>query len=738
MSFAAPAFLIAILAGAIPVLLHMINRQKATEMPFSTLRFLKLSAQRTRRRKYVHDVLLMLLRVAALVLIAVALAKPVISQLGNLFGGNVESAIVIILDNSASMGTTDQQGVRWERAMDAAEKVMDQLGDNDTVALLTTCGPGRNHSNRLYANHENVRQALGATRLSFERADLAAQLQAARKLLEKSDAPNREIYVITDMQQASWPDAGHKTDNSDESKKQIPLIVIDLHSKPEPNVALRKIDLTAAAPVPGVPIQATVELVGDTNIAQKRHVELLVGGKRIDTSPTLDLAAGSTARHTFHFTLDQPGVHQGEIRLAGDDANATDNRLYFAVALDAHISVAVVRPKDHPIKYLEDTFYLERALMPVRSENWAIRVRNMTPTALATEPLSDYAVIYCVNLYAPDAAVCRRLGQYVQAGGHVVWICGENVDAGAYSGINGFAGQPLIPARLIAVRKAGEDHPDGWQIGWVDKTHPVLRPLSKPASLYQSVLVNKHIRLDAAGEGGARVLAKLSDGEPLLVERKVGDGSVLLLGTTAHVDWTNLPLRPLFLPLVARLTFEMADKVSASQQRICGVPINVSLPKEDRVDFVELRRPSGDVERLKPEDSTFHYTNTYVAGIYNLSWRSGPNDRRLSAAVNYDPDEVDPVILTQAELRKKFTDQALVFCDDPATISGTIRRLRQGDSIWEIFLLAVLIALVAEVYVANRRTSKEDPSEPVPRLRTSRRRSARDWTARQPEQATTT
>ena len=101
MSFAAPLFLIAVLAGVIPVILHMISRQKAPVLPFSTLRFLHNSVQRTKRRKRIHDLLLLLLRIAALVLVAVALARPTIRHLGGLLGRKSARAVVLILDNSA-------------------------------------------------------------------------------------------------------------------------------------------------------------------------------------------------------------------------------------------------------------------------------------------------------------------------------------------------------------------------------------------------------------------------------------------------------------------------------------------------------------------------------------------------------------------------------------------------------------------------------------------------------------
>ncbi len=105
MTFGTPLFLIAILAGAIPVLLHMIHRQQAKVAPFSTLRFLQISIQRTRRRKYLHDVLLLLLRVAAFVFIALGLAKPTLTHLHHLVGASTDTAAVLIVDNSASMAS---------------------------------------------------------------------------------------------------------------------------------------------------------------------------------------------------------------------------------------------------------------------------------------------------------------------------------------------------------------------------------------------------------------------------------------------------------------------------------------------------------------------------------------------------------------------------------------------------------------------------------------------------------
>ena len=127
-----------------------------------------------------------------------------------------------------------------------------------------------------------------------------------------------------------------------------------------------------------------------------------------------------------------------------------------------------------------------------------------------------------------------------------------------------------MPATLEELRQPLPGGVESWHIGFLDKDNPALGPLTEPASLYQSVLVYKHFPMTWDAQATGRVLAKLDDGQPLLAERPVGTGSVLLLGTGLHVDWTNLPLKPLFLPLLARLTFHLAGAESERTMGLAG------------------------------------------------------------------------------------------------------------------------------------------------------------------------
>ncbi|HKI19259.1 MAG TPA: BatA domain-containing protein, partial [Isosphaeraceae bacterium] len=562
MTFAAPLFLLAALAGVVPVVLHLIHRRKAKEVPFSTLRFLKISVQRTRRRKYIEDMALLILRVAVLLLIALGLARPAISSLSALWGGGRSAAVAIVLDNSASMATIDSGHPRFETARQAAQQVIARLREGDLVALLPTGGPRQGELGRLYRAHETVRQALDECKPSFERADLAAKIQQARGLLKEADAPSKEIYVFTDNQTLSWEGLTERIDEDKAGNRQsavaAPVIVVNVAREPAPNVALQTIALDSPAPVAGAPFQATVEVLNTATVPQQKHLELVVDDIREAVSPTLNIAPGASVKQEFRFTFDRAGAHRGLVRLTEEDGSPMDNKLYFAVTVDQQIPVAIIKPRLDLVPEADDAFYLERALAPAGPAVGAFQVTTLAPESLATAKLVAQAVVFCVNLPAPPPPAAEKLWEYVKGGGHLVWICGRNVQPMAYNTMNALAQGELLPATLDDMRQPLPGGVESWHIGFLDKDNPALGPLTEPASLYQSVLVYKYFPLKWSTLAAPRVLAKLDDGQALLTERTVGQGAVLFLGTAVHVDWTNLPLKPLFLPMVARLTFHLA------------------------------------------------------------------------------------------------------------------------------------------------------------------------------------
>ncbi len=177
-----------------------------------------------------------------------------------------------------------------------------------------------------------------------------------------------------------------------------------------------------------------------------------------------------------------------------------------------------------------------------------------------------------------------------------------------------------------------------------------------------------------------------------------------MLGTGLTTDWSNLPIKPLFLPLFARLTFHLAGVETERPPSIAGVPIAVPLGAgvEKSAD-VEVVRPSGEVVRLKtPPGPTFRYEETHEPGVYVFRRLGGTLPKQAAIAVNLDPDESDPATISLDQLRARFGRRPLVICENPGELPAVIRRLREGTGLRDGLLAALLVVLVFEVFLANR------------------------------------
>jgi hypothetical protein len=420
MKFLSAWFLLAMLAAAIPVILHMINRRKAKQLPFSTLRFLQISVQKTRRRKRIHDLLLMLLRASVLVLIAAGLAHPTLTGLSSLWGGS-GTAVAVVLDNSASMGAIDKGRPRFETALAAVEQILGEIREGDQVALFLTGGKPFPEQGKLDRSRDGVRQMLNQCSVSYERADLGIRVRQAQKLLADVDAPSKMIYVVTDMQKFSWDSLKPESERANAAPDQaeakalaVPVVVVDCNQDPQPNLGVQGVEIEAVVPVAGLPIKANAEVYNASTVQRTTLCDLYIDDAKQASSPQLTIAPDGRQRHAFSFTLARGGNHRGEVRLPDDDGCRFDNRRFFSLDVDQGIPVAVVTAKRHEIAHLDDAFYVQQALSPGRSGGWALRTTSLEAKDLVGEPLSSYANVSSATStpeaisFGSPATTCNR------------------------------------------------------------------------------------------------------------------------------------------------------------------------------------------------------------------------------------------------------------------------------------------------------------------------------------------
>ena len=182
---------------------------------------------------------------------------------------------------------------------------------------------------------------------------------------------------------------------------------------------------------------------------------------------------------------------------------------------------------------------------------------------------------------------------------------------------------------------------------------------------------------------------------------------MFFLGTGVHVNWTNLPLRPIFLPLVSRLVFELAGVEQGQRSILAGRPIALQFAKAAEPLGVEVVPPSGEIVRLKTQAAPgktgqeFRYGETYDVGVYLLRLLDTAKATQIAYTVNVDPAEADPAKMDRENLQKLYAPAPLVFAENPGDLSDTFKTLREGKSLWGLFLGAVLFFLVFETFLSN-------------------------------------
>ncbi|MDR2439107.1 MAG: BatA domain-containing protein [Planctomycetaceae bacterium] len=769
MSFLSIGFLVCGLAAAIPIFVHMIHRQNLRELPFASLRFIRISEQKTRNKRRIQDLLLLLLRMAVLILIAVGLANPTIRNLSNFWGGAQTSA-VIILDNSASMGTIDGTVPRIDTALAQAEKILDELGNGDNIAVIVPCGTAFPENGQLFSSQDKVRKVLRDTKISFEKADLAAAVQQARSLLVKAQTPSKLIFVISDQQTVSWQHLAvvrpavsknenrneNTTENENENERgnlainttvqniqnsqtvqenqtnqntditaveqkamfQIPIILVNCRQSPKPNVGLARLDTKNVLPIAQVPLPMTVYLKNESKLEQIRRIDVYVNGIKQYSSTDIKLDPEGQEGHSFTIVFDRGGLHKGEVRLAGNDGNPLDDKLYFAMEVDQGIPVALIKPMRHEIPFLEETYYIERALQTGTGGVSPIRLTIINKEDLLTEPLQNYAAVIAVNLPVPEHDTAERLVQYIERGGHLIWTSGDNIFAEDYNRLNDEMNGKLLPLPILSQQAPEVDSgKDTWNIDSMDGNYPAFRNLVNPRDIFTRVLVYRRIPFDIS-QNSVPILASLDDGMPLLVQRRVGNGSVTFLGTGVHVSWTNLPIRPIFVPMINQLIFQLAGIEQTRLQTIAGQPLTFMFKKEEHPKSVEIIPPSGEVLRRELKQGTnseinitFVFEDTNQVGVYTLRPLETARPIQIPFSVNIDSDELDSAGLTEEDCKTLFAATPYVFAQAGDEIDSTFEQLKRGTSLWDMFLWTVLIVLVCEAFISNRLSQRKEDQE---------------------------
>ncbi|MGA2243516.1 MAG: VWA domain-containing protein [Verrucomicrobiota bacterium] len=673
----------ALLAGlgalAIPILIHLLLKQKRKPLRFSTIQFFQKRDEKTSQRRKLRNLMLLALRVLLLALLVLAFARPYLPGSAGVPAAGQCRQIVLVLDRSASM----QAGDRWAKAMEQLQNAVAGLAPADRVALIDSRSPAEIMAP--LGSPDALKPILKKLEPGFGTSDLAAGLKTAVQLLAQSDAGGTpRIEVISDFQKSACAGlAGASV------PKGIELTICPVAETATPNLALEALARDEGR-------QALIARARNYSAqnAPAVRMSLLVDGVS-SAAPSLSLPAGTTTQVSLSLPRLGPGWHSVETRMAAHDSFALDDVRYETIFIPKPQRVLCVeqRASSHPFE--EETFFVASALAPETTNGGPYAVAKATPeeAAATLAETSDYALVVVPGLRQIPPNLAPALTGFVTNGGGLILFLGGKLNAARYN--EDF--HELLPA-LPGLVEGDDDQPQNfWHLRHYEREGLIFAAFKEPDSGDVTLPEFRH-RFTLTTLDGSRVEAEFNDGTPLIVSKKLGRGRIVLVNTSADTAWTDWPKRKTFLPWLYGLASHATQRAATftaddDASLLAGFPADLSLEVAANVSL-RVREPSSRVTSAVVDAQGQIALNPEHPGFYSIQDAVGHELRRV--AVNVAAAESDLQSFTPGELDIPRTNDA----PKDGLMAGIL-----GDDHrewWRFLLLAAVALLFLEPLLANR------------------------------------
>jgi hypothetical protein len=661
---------------AAPLVIHLINLLRYRRVRFAALEFLLASQRKYRSRVLLKQLLLLLLRTAAILGIVLALAQPRWQTSLGAFLGVGRTLHVVLLDDSFSMGdaTPEGQGAAesgFDRGRRVVERIAAELAGGNGVqefalgrysTLATgTAGAGFDLDRQPLTPQlmQQVRDALADAPPSFGDQTPLEPLRRAADLLTAGGEAGRVLWLVSDFRAKDW----RRADDAAAVLRQLADAGVELRlvdcaaagaaAEQAANLTIERLELAGGVPATGVlvPIEVAVRNDGETprrDVAvELREDGVARPGLRIEEIP-----AGGVATRRFEARFMKAGGHVVEARIPADVLGA-DNRRTATVDVVDRVEVLLIDGDPQGSGTAGDAFYVAAALAPGAGAPTGLRPRIEPPRALTTLDLTTFDCVWVLDVERLDQPEIAALEAYARAGGGVVFFAGPRTQADVvnrtlYRDGEGLFPVPLAgPVDLLPDANAADPVPD-----LVAEEHPAVAVLSGQRNpLLGAVRIERTMAVDrgfdAANAAGLRRLLSLRNGAALMVERPFGDGLVVGVLTTAAPVWNNWARgNPSWVVVLLELeshlarvrrraaALEVGDAIVVRlEQGVDEIEVDFSLPPDGTlVRQTAVAAPGGVLEARLPA--------AVEPGGYAARWRrlDGTEQERLFA-VNVDPVE---------------------------------------------------------------------------------------------------
>jgi hypothetical protein len=543
--------------------LHFLKRQAEQRVRFAAVMFLKAAPVEHTSRRRLREWLLLALRVSALVLLALAFARPFFRSAG---AGAASGTTVVALDTSFSMSAPG----RFDRAKAMAkDAIRNAAGDvavvtfSDQAAVVVRPTPDRG----------TALAAIDATDTGFGSTRYRASLNAAGALVAGRGGV---IVVVTDLQENGW-DAGDRAAVPDGTRVELR----DVGAQPE-NLAITGLRFDSARPI------ATIWNTGSRN--RPVRARLTVDGRQT-AEISVAVEANGSAEAVFPAVRAMSAIDGGVAAVTIDDPGGiqADNARY-ALLTGATRPAVLVATMGGDLS--RDAFYLQQALLagPPDGKPDVASVSVATLSTWTRNQLARHAVVVLLSTRGLEPRGRETLASYVAAGGGLLVAAGPDVDGSVIADVLG----PDVKLQVVSPQEEKSEKAATLTLAPADVRHPIFRAFEAEVASLGLIRFHRAARIRGSN---CQTLARFTSGEAALIDCMAGDGHAIVVASDLNNRWNDFPLRSSFVPFVQEATrYLSASGVHVGEYLVGDVPAGV--PSVPGVYTVPSARPGAAAKKV--------------------------------------------------------------------------------------------------------------------------------------------
>ena len=705
-------------AASIPIIIHLFHRSRFRIVQWGAMHLLESVLRKNTRRLKLEQLILLLIRCCIPVALALLMARPVMMGLEPLLG-NAKTSTLLVVDNSYSMEAGGANSSAFTQAKEAARAILDNQVEGSDVGIIQMAGGVSVLLDEPTFDLDRLRGELGRTGAGFGSASVPEALDVAAGVLAEMNYPYREVVVLSDFQKISWgaPEAPARARLADMLRKAGPvepkLTLFHVGEEEKENISVQSLDLSRMILGVGqeLRVRAKIRNHGNAPYPDLRAV-FLVDGKERDVQE-IPLEANTTHDVLFKYTFAEAGSHFIEV-FANADLLGADNRMMRSIPVWDRVPVLLVSGDMNPEFLRGETDFVEIALQPYAAtkglEGVELNLADLIQTQvvdareLNAKMLAGSRVALLANVPQLSDGQLKAVEAFVREGGGLLVFPGNRINSGWYNNTFSSDGRGLLPLKVASL--AGSMNRRGTHATIVSShyDHPALEMFNNPRN---GNLADAQIRLwykmrdDVVVRGGdsdVTVLARLDTGDPFLVEKPFGEGRIIQCAVPCDAEWTNLPVKAFYLPLMQQLVTYLASRVDPARNVEVGQPIVALLPQGDAGKKAVLTGPDGVAHDLRIKDkgtrAVAEYGLTQQPGLYVLQ---APDNQVFHFVVNTDRRESDLERLTPPEIEAVAKGMGAEVVGSWGEYRDLERTRRFGQEIWKFLLVALLCLMFLEM-----------------------------------------